>query len=105
MLVEGPHSTPFDEDAPKGFLPCEGYGAIVIRRLSDAEKAGNRILCTILAALAAAGGGLRVGAGLQKAGGPGTEDPEVLGLESRSGVENWGPKVSRRGGGTQCACF
>lgn len=48
MLVEGPTSHPFDEDGPKGFLRCEGTGAVVLRRLSDAEARGDRIICEIV---------------------------------------------------------
>lgn len=56
VLVEGPASYPFDEDAPKGFLRCEGTGAMVLRRTSEAVEQGDRILAEIVGAIAASAG-------------------------------------------------
>lgn len=56
MLVQGPTCHPFDDDGPKGFLRAEGLGALVLRRQSDAEAQGNRILCLIRKAVAASAG-------------------------------------------------
>lgn len=50
VLVEGPSSHPFDEDGPKGFLRCEGTGALVLRRLHDAEAHGDNVICEIAGA-------------------------------------------------------
>lgn len=56
VMVQGPTSHPFDEDGPKGYIRGEGMGTIVLRRLSDAEARGDRILCKILRAIAASAG-------------------------------------------------
>lgn len=56
VMVQGPTSHPFDEDAPKGYIRGEGVGTIVLRRMADAEKNGDRIICKILRALAASAG-------------------------------------------------
>jgi hypothetical protein len=50
------YSHPFDEDGAKGFVRCEGVGAIVLRRLSDAERDGNHILCEMPNAVAGSAG-------------------------------------------------
>lgn len=55
-MVQGPTSHPFDEDGPKGYIRGEGMGTIVLRRQSDAEARGDRILCKILRAIAASAG-------------------------------------------------
>ena len=48
-------SHPFDEKAA-GYLRCEGHGALVLRRLSDAEAAGQRIAAVILNSVAGQAG-------------------------------------------------
>jgi polyketide synthase 13 len=50
------YSHPFDEDGAKGYIRCEGVGAIVLRRLSDAERDGNSILCEMPNAVAGSAG-------------------------------------------------
>jgi hypothetical protein len=49
-------SHPFDEDGAKGYVRCEGVGAVVLRRLSDAERDGNNILALIPNAVAGSAG-------------------------------------------------
>jgi acyl transferase domain-containing protein len=56
VLVAGPSSHPFDQDAPKGYLRCEGTGAVVLKRMPEAVASGDRILCEIMAAIAGSAG-------------------------------------------------
>ena len=48
-------SHPFDEKAG-GYIRCEGYGAIVLRRLSDAQADNQRVACVILNSVAGQAG-------------------------------------------------
>lgn len=56
VLVQGPACHPFDEDGPKGFFRAEGMGCVVLRRMSDAERLGNRVLVKLARAVAASAG-------------------------------------------------
>jgi acyl transferase domain-containing protein/NADPH:quinone reductase-like Zn-dependent oxidoreductase/thioester reductase-like protein/acyl carrier protein len=56
VMVQGPTSHPFDEDGAKGYIRGEGMGTVVLRRMADAEKHGDRILCKVLRAIAASAG-------------------------------------------------
>jgi acyl transferase domain-containing protein len=80
VLVEGPTSHPFDEDGAKvsralrperlvtvrtltdvpsvsqGFLRCEGAGAMVLCRIDDAIRNGDRVLCEVAASVAGSAG-------------------------------------------------
>ena len=47
VLVEGPDCHPFCEDGPHGFMRCEGWGSVVLRRLTDAQQSGDRILAKV----------------------------------------------------------
>lgn len=48
-------SRPFDEDA-NGYVRLEGFSSVVLRRLTDAIKDKNRILCSLLHAGAGSAG-------------------------------------------------
>jgi acyl transferase domain-containing protein len=77
VLVEGPASYPFDEDAPKGFLRCEGSGGMVLRRTTDAVAKGDRILAEIVGAIAASAG---PAAGATEGAGRVYEQPCAVGM-------------------------
>ena len=54
--MEGPTSHPFNEDGPHGYLRCEGSGTLIVRRLADAEKDGQRVLAKVLRAVSGSAG-------------------------------------------------
>ena len=56
VLVEGPASHPFSDEGPFGYLRCEGSGTLIIRRLADAEKDGQRVLAKILRCVSGSAG-------------------------------------------------
>jgi len=41
---------------PYGYMRCEGSGTLILRRLSDAEASGERILAKILRTVAGSAG-------------------------------------------------
>ncbi|MDO6526354.1 SDR family NAD(P)-dependent oxidoreductase [Motilimonas sp. 1_MG-2023] len=47
LIADGPLPKVFDKDGI-GFVPSEGVGVVVLKRLSDAERDGNTVLATIV---------------------------------------------------------
>lgn len=39
---------PFDGNLAKGMMRCEGWGCLILRRMSDSIRQGDRIICQIL---------------------------------------------------------
>lgn len=56
MLSATGTSHPFNEGGPSGYVRADGYGAVIIRRMTDAEADGNRIQANILNVVAGAAG-------------------------------------------------
>lgn len=56
VLNQSPCCHPFDHEGPKGYIRAEGYGTLILKRLSDAERDGNRVLCVLANAVAGAAG-------------------------------------------------
>jgi hypothetical protein len=42
VLSSAPTCAPFEEEGERGFIRAEGYGTLVLKRLSDAERDGDR---------------------------------------------------------------
>jgi len=56
VLNSSPCCHPFDEEGEKGYIRAEGYGTLILKRLSDAEADGDRILCLLANGVAGAAG-------------------------------------------------
>lgn len=56
MLDLSGTSHPFDDTKARGYVRAEGWGALVLRRLGDAEQDGNRIVARLLNAVAGSAG-------------------------------------------------
>ena len=78
---------PFDESA-RGPLPGEGAAAVVLKRLEDAQRDGDRVYAVIKGVGAASGGGVEpptptaaaYGSALERAYGEAGVDPSTVGL-------------------------
>lgn len=71
-------SHPFDDAGPKGYVRAEGYGAIILRRMSDSLNDGDRILCSIRNAVAGSAGAVE---GMAEGAGRMYESPCVWGMK------------------------
>lgn len=56
MVAESGVCYPFDDKLAKGMMRCEGWSCVILRRMNDSIRTGDRILCQILNASAGSAG-------------------------------------------------